>query len=456
MELTKNIAKKIFREYDIRGRYPEDINEDVSYTIGRGFGSYLKRLGKEDCVIGRDNRYSSLELATAFIKGVTESGIHVLDLGLVTTPMYYYACIKTSIDAGCMITASHNPKDDNGFKISFGAYQNAKGEEIVEFYNFIQKGEFIEGDGLHSRMDIRESYISYLLSNVAISKDLKVGLDCGNGTTSILAREVFDRSGVFSVLLYGESNPEFPNHHPDPSVDENLRVLQNTVLELNLDVGLAFDGDGDRLGVVDNKGRIIRSDKLMALFAREIVKENKDAKFLYDVKCGMSLTDELSSLGCEGIMVRTGNSYTKAYTKEYDCSLGGEYSGHIYFRDKFLGFDSGIYAGLRVLEMLSKHSESLSDMVDSLNDYYSTPEMKFKCSDEKKFEVVAKIKEYAKEQEYDYLEIDGVRVVMDDAWVSIRASNTGPNITMRVEAKTEEKCNALKKEFASNLEKLIV
>ena len=455
MKLTNKIPKNIFREYDIRGVYPTDINEDVSYTIGRAFGSYLRNLGKIDCIVGQDNRYSSPEIANAFITGVVESGIHVLDLSLVTTPMYYYACLKTETESGCMITASHNPKDDNGFKMAFQNYSNAKGKEITDFYDFLMKGEFESGDAIHSKMDIRESYINYLLSSIEMKKPLKVVIDCGNGTTSILAMDLFNRiSNITPIILYGKSDPSFPNHHPDPIVDDNLRVLKNTVLELNADLGIAFDGDGDRVGVVDDKGRIIRTDELMALFVRKLAKPGR--KFLYDVKCGRALIDEIEASSAEGIMVRTGNSYTKAYTKEYDCIMGGEYSGHIYFRDKFLGFDSGIYAGLRVLEMLSEADKKLSELKDSLNQYVSTPELKFASSDDTKFKVISKIKNYAKKKGYNFLEIDGIRVTFADGWVSVRASNTGPNITMRVEASTKEKCEELKQEFENKLMEIIV
>lgn len=452
MKVTKDISKSIFREYDIRGVYPKDINEDVAYTVGRAFGSYMKDLGHQDCVVGHDNRYSSEELTNALIKGITESGVHVLYLGLVTTPMYYYACIKTDTPRGIMVTASHNPKDDNGFKMAFNESGNAKGKEIQDFYDYTIAGDFKTGYGIVSRMDIQPSYIEYLTSNIQIRKPLKVVIDCGNGTTTILANEIFKNENINLITLYGNSDPEFPYHHPDPSVDENMAVLSYAVREFQADVGLAFDGDGDRVGVVDNKGRIVRIDKLMAIIARDLVKKQENHRFLYDVKCGMSLIHELKKIGAEGIMVRTGNSYTKALTKEHDCVFGGEYSGHVYFRDKFLGFDSGLYAGLRVLELLSETDESLHSMVDSLEQFVATPEMKYKTKDEIKFKVVDKIKEYVKEKEYTYNEIDGVRVEFDDGWVSVRASNTGPNLTMRVEATTEERKDQLVAEFQAKIE----
>lgn len=453
MKLTKEISKNIFREYDIRGKYPDDINEDTAYTIGRAYGSYIKEKGKQDCIVGYDNRLSSPSLVKSLMQGISESGIHVLCLGEVTTPMYYYACIKLETESGIMVTASHNPKDDNGFKISFEKFQNAKGKEISDFYEYIMKQEFKSGFGLISNMDIKDNYIKYLHSKVKINKPIKVIIDCGNGTTCMLVDKVFRTNNIEPIVLYGKSDANFPNHHPDPSVDENLRVLKSAVVELGADIGIAFDGDGDRLGVVDNLGRIVRVDAWMALFVRDLVKEQENKKFLYDVKCGMTLQKEIEKQNAEGIMVRTGNSYTKALTKEHNCIFGGEYSGHVYFRDKFLGFDSGIYAGLRIIELLANHNESLSEMVDSLEHFYSTPEIKIQTTDDKKFKVIEKIKKYAKSKKYSYNEIDGIRIEFEDAWVSVRASNTGPNITMRTEATTEERKEELKQEFIEKLEK---
>lgn len=454
MELIKNIKRKIFREYDIRGKYKEDIDENVAYTIGRSFGSYIRELGEVECVVGYDNRYSSSSLSDALMQGITESGVHILCLGLVTTPMYYYAAIKRDIACGIMVTASHNPKDDNGFKIAFNKNGNAKGQEIQDFYEYTIKGKFKDGFGIVSYyLGLEDQYIDYLLSSINIKKNLKVIIDCGNGTTSIIANKLYNQDNINLITLYGDSDPQFPNHHPDPAVDENLKVLKDAVVQLGADVGLAFDGDGDRIGVVDDKGRIIRIDKLMALFVKDLVKKNNNHKFLYDIKCGMSLINEIKRQNAEGIMVRTGNSYTKSLTRENDCIFGGEYSGHVYFRDKFLGFDSGLYAGLRVIELLSESNSRLSEMIDCLDDFYSTDEIKIKTTDEKKFEVVDKIKEYVKEKKYQYSEIDGVRVEYDDAWVSVRASNTGPNLTMRVEASSEEQRDDLYNEFMKVIEK---
>ena len=454
MKIKEDIKKNIFRGYDIRGIYPTEIDEDTAYTIGKGFGSYIRSIGKTTCVIGHDNRLSSPNLYEALITGISETGIDIVGLGLCTTPMYYYACIKLGIYSGVMVTASHNPKDDNGFKIAFNKNGNAKGKEIQDFYEYTIKGKFTDGFGITSYyLGLEEQYIEYLQSSINIKKPINVIIDCGNGTTSIIANKIYNLDNINLITLYGNSDPQFPNHHPDPAVDENLKVLKDAVVSLNADVGLAFDGDGDRVGVVDNKGRIVRIDEVMSLFVKDLVKKNSNHKFLYDVKCGMTLINEINRQNAEGIMVRTGNSYTKSLTREHDCILGGEYSGHVYFRDKFLGFDSGLYAGLRVVELLSENDLSLSDMVDKLDKFYSTDEMKIKTTDDKKFEVVDKVKDYVKEKGYYYNEIDGIRVSFDNAWVSVRASNTGPNITMRVEASTEEKRDELHSEFMKVVEK---
>lgn len=454
MKLTKDLSKNIFREYDIRGVYPKDIDENVAYTIGRSFGSYMRELGRTICVIGHDNRLSGESLTTALMKGITESGLNILFLGLVTTPLYYYACLLKQIPCGIMVTASHNPKDDNGFKMAFNEKGNAKGQEIVDFYNYTMKQDFQTGEGVITCTDLKYEYIEYLTSSIKIQKPLKVVIDCGNGTTSILARDVFQNKNIDLTTIFGDSNPEFPNHHPDPSVDKNMVALSNKVQEIGADVGLAFDGDGDRVGVIDEKGQIIRMDELMALFVKDLVKKHSNHRFLYDIKCGLTLIREIEKQSATGFMVRTGNSYTKALTKENDCIFGGELSGHVYFRDKFWGFDSGLYAGLRVLELLSEKEQTLSEMVASLEHFESTPEMKFQVSDDQKFQIIEKVKSYVTGKGYSYNEIDGVRVEFEDAWVSVRASNTGPNITMRVEAMTEQRKNILVREFETLIAEL--
>lgn len=443
-----NINKYIFRGYDIRGVYPNDLNKDVAYIIGRSFGTYVSKMGKKTCIVGRDNRYSSLELASFLIEGILSTGVDVIDLGLVTTPMYYYACILKNNPTGIMVTASHNPKDDNGFKFAFDERGNARGEMIEEFRDFTFKGEFINGEGKLSNYDVRDEYIKLMLDNISLGKrPLKVILDLGNGTTTCIAKDIYYRLPIDIETLFGESDSSFPNHHPDPCVEENLSALKKEVLDKKADIGIAFDGDGDRVGIIDEKGNYIPTDKYMIIIIRDIINKVKNKTFLYDVKCSKALDDEIVKLGGKSICYRTGNSYTKAKVRDDDLPFGGELSGHVYFRDKWPGFDSGIYAGLRLVEILSHTDKPLSSLLDGISHYESTPELKFASPDDKKFIVVDKIINYCRDKGYDALTIDGVRVTFNDGWALVRASNTGPNITARFEATSKERLDEIQKEF---------
>ena len=443
-----NINKNIFRGYDIRGLYPIDVNSEVANIIGRSFGTYVKRLGKDTCIVGRDNRYSSLELSKSLIDGILSTGVNVIDLGLVTTPMYYYACIIKNNPTGIMVTASHNPKDDNGFKFAFDERGNARGEMIEEFRDFTLKGEFDSGTGILTKYDVRDEYIKLMLSSINLgNRPLKVVLDLGNGTTSCIAKDIYYRFPIDIEVIYGESDSSFPNHHPDPGVEENLSSLKRKVLELDADLGIGFDGDGDRIGIIDEKGNYIPTDKYMIIIIRDIINKVKDKKFLFDVKCTKALEDEIIKLGGNPICYKTGNSYVKSKIKEDNIPFGGELSGHIYFNDNFPGFDSGIYSGLRLIEILSNTNKNLSDLLEGINHYESTPEIKFISSDDKKFLVIDKIKEYCIDKRYNILTIDGVKVNFIDGWAVIRCSNTGPAITARFEATNKERLKEIEDEF---------
>ena len=450
-----NINKDIFREYDVRGVYPTDINEDTALIFGKAYGTYIKKLGKTKCVVGHDNRLSSDSLTKNLIDGILSTGVDITYLGLCTTPMYYYACILENIPSGVMVTASHNPKDDNGFKFSFDERGNAKGEMIQEFLEFLLKGEFTEGVGTITNISIKDEYYRLLLDSIDINKEkpLHVIVDCGNGTTCDFAKELYSLLGIDVTIIYGKSDANFPNHHPDPAVEENLEVLKKTVVELNADCGIAFDGDGDRVGIIDDKGNYIPADKYMIMIARYLLPKSNNKRVLYDVKCSKALTDEIEKLGGTPIISRTGNSYTKANTRDNDCIFGGELSGHLYFRDKFLGFDSGMYAGLRLIELLSHTDKKCSELLDGINEYIATPEIKIPSTDTLKKEVVEKVKEYCKKTGFDIIDVDGVRVELDDGWALVRYSNTGPNITARFEGKTEDVMNELKDTFLGLIEK---
>ena len=454
MILTKKLNKYIFRGYDIRGVYPTDLNEDVAYTIGKSFGTYVRRMGHFTAIVGRDNRYSSDELANALIKGIMDTGVNVIDLGLVTTPMYYYACIKLNNPTGIMVTASHNPKDDHGFKFAFDERGNARGEMIEEFRDFTFAQDFDDGHGLLAKYNIRREYIELYKGSLDFGdRRVKVVIDLGNGTTSCIAEELYKMFPIDVEVLFGDSDPMFPNHHPDPCVEKNLDALKQKVLETHADLGIGFDGDGDRLGVVDENGKYVATDKYMIIIIRDIINKVTKKDFLYDVKCSKSLSDEIEKLGGNGICYRTGNSYTKAKVKDDNIPFGGELSGHVYFNDRWPCFDSGLYAGLRLIEILSKTDKKTSELLEGINEYYSTEELKFPSSDDKKFAVVDKVKEYAVEKGYNFIDIDGIRVNFDYGWALVRCSNTGPNITARFEANSAEKLQELQDEFIGQINK---
>ena len=454
MKVTNDINKYVFRGYDIRGTYPEDLNEDMAYTIGKSFGTYIKKFNQTKCVVGHDNRYSYPVLTKALVTGILDTGIDVVYLDLVTTPMYYYAQIKLGIPAGMMVTASHNPKDENGFKFSFDERGNARGEMIEEFRDFTFAQNFDEGLGTLSSYDIKEEYKELFRKSLGFGdRRIKVVLDPGNGTTSSFVKEIYEQFPIDFEIICGESDPMFPNHHPDPCVEDNLELLKEKVLETHADLGLGFDGDGDRLGIVDENGNYIATDKYMVIIIRDIFDKVQNKGFLYDVKCSKILDDEITRLGGRVVCYRTGNSYTKAKVKEEDLPFGGELSGHVYFRDRWPGFDSGLYAGLRMLEILSKTNKKTSELLEGITNYYSTEELKFKSPDDIKVKVVDQITEYCKEKNYNCNTIDGVRANFNDGWALVRYSNTGPNITARFEANTEERLEELKKEFINLIEK---
>ena len=447
------INKYIFREYDIRGVYPKYINESLAYLLGKAFATKLKRLGKDTTLVGYDNRYSSPNLEKELVKGITECGVNVVRLGLVTTPMYYYGWDYLNIKSGIMITASHNPKDENGFKFSYNGINNAYGTSSLELYQMIINKDFSEesNKGEVKTVDIKKDYINMITSNIHLGNHkLKVIYDCGNGTTSIVADEIFNtfKDKLELTPLFNVSDSNFPNHHPDPAVEENLSILKQKVKELHADVGIAFDGDGDRVGVIDNEGNFLTIDKFMILIWRQLsLKKDIAKKTFYDVKCSLALKEELDKLNIENEFYRTGNSYTKEKSYKGNYPFAGELSGHVYFRDKFNGYDDGIYAGLRLIEILSNTKHSITELLQNIPLYNSTPEIKIKTPDDIKFQVVEKVKKYCQEKNYHILLIDGVKVIFNDGSALVRASNTGPNITARFEAKEKKRLEEIKEEF---------
>ena len=403
-------------------------------------------------MVGYDNRYSSVSLEEALVKGIRECGVNVVRLGLVTTPMYYYGWDLLNIKCGIMVTASHNPKDDNGFKFSYNGIHNAYGTSSLDLYNLIINKDFFTGSTLGEvrNVDIKEEYLKMITSSISLGdRRLKVVYDCGNGTTSVIADSIFDifRDKLVLIPLFNTSDSSFPNHHPDPAVEENLQALKEKIKEEKADIGVAFDGDGDRIGIIDNNGRFINMDEFMILIWRDLAKKDVKKETFYDVKCSLVLKEELDKLGIKNEYYRTGNSYTKAKSFKGDYPFSGELSGHVFFRDKFNGYDDGIYAGLRLIEILSHTNKTIDELLEGISHYESTPEIKVAVDDNKKFDIVNKVREYALTRDCDVLLIDGVKAFFEDGAALIRASNTGPNLTLRFEAKTKERLEMIKEEF---------
>lgn len=455
MELNKNM----FREYDIRGVYKIDIDKDIAYKIGRAFGTKCRELNIPKTVVAHDNRLSSPELSEGLIQGIIDTGTNVIDIGLATTPMCYFAANYLNTNCSMMITASHNPKEYNGFKFSYNGVHNAYGKDVMEIYNIIENNKFEEGRGIVEEKDIRDAYIDLVVNKLEFGKNkIKVIYDCGNGTTSIIADDIFNKlpkDKIEFIPLFNVSDGNFPNHHPDPCVYENLYKLRDKVLEEKADIGIGYDGDGDRVGFIDEKGNMIETDKFMIIMWRNLVNKVAKKEGLFDVKCTKALEDEMIKLGVNPVEYRTGNSYTRAASANGDYPLSGELSGHVYFRDKWPGYDDGIYVGMRLLEVLTNTNKKASELLEGINKYYSTEEGKIKVDDSIKFNIISRVEEYCKEKGYKYITLDGVKVKYDDGFALVRASNTGPNITTRFEATTKERLNELEKEFTDLVKSLI-
>lgn len=449
MDIVKPI-KEIFKAYDIRGKFPDEINRDVAYTIGKAYGTKLLSIGKNKCIVGYDNRESSIELSLSLSLGILSTGVDVINLGLVTTPMAIYSKEVLKIPSYVMVTASHNPKDDNGFKFSFDESGNVKGDDIDKFYDLVISGNFKEGMGKFSRYNVEKDYLELFRRGINLgNKKLKVVIDLANGTTSCIARELFEQFDIDLTIINEESDSSFPNHHPDPCVAANQKQLQDKVLELHADLGIGFDGDGDRCGIVDNLGHIIPTDIYMAIMCKDIILNNEDKRILYDVKCSNALKDEIVKWGGIPICYRTGASYTMAKVIDDNILFGGEYSGHVFFNDRIPVIGSGIYAGLRMVEVLSKTDKKLSDLVGEISKYYSTEEIKIHSPNDIKDRVIEDIKKYCINMRFNIDLTDGVKIIRPDSWALIRVSNTGPNITVRFEADTEDKLFLIKREFTN-------
>ncbi len=434
---------KIFREYDIRGVVGEDYDEEFARKLGRGFAKMLKDHGGSRASLGQDCRLSSPDLSRAVMQGMTESGIEVWDIGVATTPMVYFSLFNLEVDGGIQVSGSHNPPDQNGFKISIGK-ETIYGSGIQKLREIIEKEDFPEGDAKVVEKPVRDMYIDWISNNLKIEKPLKVVIDGGNGTAGPVAAPILKNLGCEVYELYTEMDGKFPNHHPDPTVAENLQDLITLVKEKGADVGIGYDGDADRIGVVDDQGGIVWGDMLLMFLARAVLEEVPGAAIVGEVKCSHLLFDDIEKHGGRAIMWKAGHSLIKAKLKEEDGALGGEMSGHIFYKHRFFGFDDAVYAGGRLLELLARSGRKLSDMMKEVPKTFNTPEIRIESSDERKFDIVKEASEYFKSQGHETIDVDGVRLVFPDGWGLVRASNTQPMLVMRFEAESEERLDEIR------------
>ena len=428
------IVKEIFRSYDIRGLYEKELTNDLAYLIGKGFGT----ISNGTVIVGHDARTSSNALNTNFIKGLIETGTKVIDLGLVTTPMLYYARELLKEPYAVMITASHCAKEYNGFKLcdKNGAMY---GKLIQNFLDLILKGDFKAGTGYVEPYDISFEYKKLIIDKIMLgTRKLKVVVDCGNGTTSYYNPDILSDLGVEVIKLYCDSNPDFPNHIPDPAVEENMRDLEIAVKENNADLGIAFDGDGDRIGIVDEHGNLVKTDMFMLIIWKSIYKTCKNKTASFDVKCSKALKESLEKLGLKTVFNKTGHSYLKKAIKENNYDFAGEFSGHVCFNDEFYGYDDALYAAARLLRILSNNDMNVSDYFVDVPKYVTSPESYIEVGEDNKDKIVNKVLNYAKKKGYDIIDIDGVRIEYPDGFALVRKSNTSPSITVRFEGKTKE------------------
>ena len=443
----------VFREYDIRGVVGLDLTETTVELVGRALGTKVLAAGGKRVAVGRDVRLSGPAFHRAALKGITSTGCDVVDLGIVPTPLTYFAAQTLAVDGLCMITGSHNPADYNGLKIGVGK-TTLYGEAIQDVLRMVQRGEFATGQGSVTTHDIVTPYQADVAGNLKPGKrPLKVVVDAGNGTGGI-AVPIFQRLGWEVVPLFLEPDGRFPNHHPDPTVEKNLAHLKAKVLETRADVGIAYDGDSDRVGAVDEKGQVLWGDQLMILFSRAILAERPGAAIVGEVKCSFTLYDDIAKRGGTAIMWKAGHSLIKAKMKEAHAELAGEMSGHIFFAHRWYGFDDGIYSSGRLLELLSRTDAPMSSLLADVPKTFSTPELRVDCPEDKKFELVRRAQEFFKAR-YQAVTVDGVRVVFPDGWGLVRASNTQPILVLRFEATTQSRLTEIRKLVEDEVARLL-
>ena len=455
-----NLNKNVFREYDVRGIADSDFSDRFPYNLGKAFGSYIV---KNNCgttlAISGDVRPSTERLKKEFIDGVLSTGLNVVDIGVVPTPVNYFINYqKHEVDGSVQITGSHNPSEYNGFKFTLQK-ESFFGDKIKELYNIIKTKDYhrksngVDSKGRLSYLDIIPEYINDIIGRIKINKKMKVIVDCGNAAGCIVAPKIFKKLDIDIEELYCDIDGSFPNHHPDPTVDSNLICVVEKIKAGSYDLGVAYDGDADRVVCIDSNGNIIRSDILMCIFIKDILKKVDNKKIIYDVKCSSALKDVISKYKGEPIEWKTGHSLIKSKMKLENSNFAGEMSGHIFFNDNYYGYDDAVYVSLRLIEILSNTNLTLSDLVSEIPKYFSTPELRFECvNDQEKFKIMNNLKECLR-NDYSCSTIDGIKVFIDDGWGLLRASNTQPVIVCRIESKSNRGLDNIKAILSSHLSK---
>jgi phosphomannomutase/phosphoglucomutase len=448
--MNPEVNPRIFRQYDVRGVVDEDLTDDVVEKLGQGYGAQMVNLGHKKVSVGYDARVSSPRFRDSLIKGILSTGVDVVDIGMVPTPTLYFSLFHLDVQGGVMITGSHNPPEFNGFKLAVG-HTTLYGPEIQRIRQIIEAGEYPKGAGKLTELDIRPAYLTTLKERIGrFDREIKVVVDAGNGLGGMFCPQLLRDLGADATGLYCEVDGTFPNHHPDPTVPAFLTDLIAQVSSQGAELGMAYDGDADRLGVVDENGNIIWGDQLLILFAREVLSKQPGATIIFEVKCSQALPEEIEKAGGKPLMWRTGHSFIKKKMKEEHSPLAGEMSGHLFFADEYFGYDDAIYASLRLVRLLARSDKRIGEMLADVPKYYSTPEMRIDCPDEQKFQLVANIVEYFKRQ-YQVIDVDGARILFGDGWGLVRASNTQPALVLRFEARTPERLREIEDTVVSKL-----
>lgn len=446
-----NLSQQIFRAYDIRGIVGDQLDDNTYYTLGLSLGTLLQKQQRSEVIVAYDGRISSPSFCKALQQGLMDTGVDVTDIGMVPTPVLYFATHHLPIDSGLMITGSHNPSQYNGLKMVIGGHTLAE-QDIQDLYTLCQGQDFMKGQGKCTRQPMIETYIETIAQDIHLQRKLSVVIDCGNGVAGVLARQLFERIGAEVDAIHSEVDGRFPNHHPDPTVIKNLQDLMARVKHTDADLGIAFDGDGDRLGLVTSEGDVIWPDRQMILYAKDVLARNPNAKIVYDVKCSSHLKAEIEAAGGQAIMCPTGHSLVKAKMKQQGALLAGEMSGHIFFKERWFGFDDGLYTACRLLEIVAAQSQSLQQICQQIPDSINTPELKIAMADEKKFQFMRDFANQARFEGGSLIDIDGVRVEFESGWGLVRASNTTPCLVARFEARDKASLQRIQDQFRRELQ----